>query len=241
MQTTAERRNPVQRSVVVFAVLCGLAVGSVIIVFLALRAPTVAADNAILRPGARSAKPSVFGNNAQPPAAAVKMAPEQVVRSVRAALVRITSYDANDQPIADRNGFVYSADGMIVTSYEAVRGAQSIEVEAPSGEELHVISVMATSRERGLAVLAVAESNLPALEIDSAAPVQIDDRLSGGASVISRDAVNGIELIRTDTTVAPEQAGTPLLNAYGKVVAISTGGNAAVPVRYIPDLLNAIK
>ena len=148
MQTTAERRNPVQRSVVVFAVLCGLAVGSVIIVFLALRAPTVAADNAILRPGARSAKPSVFGNNAQPPAAAVKMAPEQVVRSVRAALVRITSYDANDQPIADRNGFVYSADGMIVTSYEAVRGAQSIEVEAPSGEELHVISVMATSRER---------------------------------------------------------------------------------------------
>ena len=59
--------------------------------------------------------------------------------------------------------------------------------------------------------------------------------------MISRDAVNGIDLIRTDTTVAPEQAGTPLLNAYGKVVAISTGGNAAVPVRYIPDLLNAIK
>lgn len=227
-----------QRSLVIIAVLGGLAVGSAIVVFLALHAPTVAADTTILRPGAHLAKPSVFGTPTPAPAPAVKLPPEQIVRSVGAAMVRITSYDAADQPMAERNGFVYSAEGMIVTSYEAVRGAQSIDAESASGEELHVISIMAASPERGIAVLAVAESSLPALAIDSAAPVQIGERLSGGASVISREAVNGVDRIRTDTAVAP---GTPLLNRYGKVVAIATGGNAAVPVHYIPDLLNAIK
>jgi len=240
IRRSAKLVDPRQRSLILIASLAGFAAGAVVIVILSLHGRPAIAFGPTVQTSSRDAKPSVFGmlTVAAPPA--IKLSPGELARTTRQAIVRVSSYDASDQPIAERNGFVYSADGMIVTSFQAVRGAASIAVETASGEELHVISIMASSPQRDLAILAVSESKLPALAIDAAAPVEVGDRVSAGASIASREAVNGVDVIHTTAAIPVEMTGGPLLNEYGKVIAIATGANSAVPARYIPDLLGAV-
>jgi S1-C subfamily serine protease len=191
-------------------------------------------------------KPSAFGTVLASSAAPdVKLSEPQIVKAGNRAVVMVTGWDPNDQPLAQGPGYVYSANGIIVTSYSAIRGASSLTIETASGAELNVIALMGYSVSRDLAVVAVLEGNLPALETGAGDVVQEGDAVvavgPGNATskgvVGPRRAVGGVDLMQI-TASAP--TGSPVLNEHGKVIGLATlrhGETLAIPSRYIADLL----
>jgi S1-C subfamily serine protease len=160
-------------------------------------------------------------------------------------VVTVTGYDSNDQPLSRGNGYIYSANGIVVTSYSAIRGASSVTVETSRGEELTVIALMGYSPARDLAALAVLEGNLPALENGAEETVQEAEAvsalgLSGAVAqgvLGTRRAIGGVDLIGTNLQA---NAGSPVINRQGKVIGVviqRNGGVFAVPSHYVSDML----
>jgi S1-C subfamily serine protease len=178
----------------------------------------------------------------------VKLTPPQIAKAGNQSVLIVTGYDSNDQPLGQANGYVYSSNGIIVTSYSAIRGASDVAIETPKGDELNVIALMGYSPVRDLAVLAVLEGNLAALETgagevvkegDSAVVIGPDHALSQGI-IGPRRAIGGVDLMPINTQAFP---GSPVLNEHGRVIGLIVkrvaGANAAfaIPSHYISDLL----
>lgn len=224
---------------VAIAVLAGMATAAVTVLAMNWHVPMTreAATGARRAVAGPYAKPSVFGAGSAAPQAptAMRMTGAQLDESAKSSLVTVTGYDADDQPLTTASGYIHSPNGIIVTSYQAVHGATSIDVETASGQELQVIATMAVSPESDLAILAVAESNLPALHPDATAVVQPGERvftaLGQAGTVTGRRVVGHVDAIQTTLPLAP---GAPLFNEYGRVIAVGV-----VPVRYVSELLAA--
>jgi S1-C subfamily serine protease len=231
------------------AVLAGMAAAASFVLISALRGGHDPPRPAARGSSTTSEKPSPFGTaltSASSPD--VKLTAPEIAKAGNRSIVTVTGYDQNDKPIAQGAGYVYSSSGIIVTSYSAIRGASSVTVGAASGEELNVIAVMGYSPSRDLAVLAVLEGNLPALETGAAEIVQEgdavvavgpDNAVSRGA-IGSRRAIGGVDLFQI---TAQASMGSPVLSEHAKVIGLVTGQRPgenvtlAVPSRYISDLL----
>ena len=238
------------RGLVSIAILAGMAAAAAFVVIESLSTfnlPMHASTGVIAKP---AAKPSVFGS-VIPAAKApdIKLPAPQIVKSGNRAVVTVTGYDSNDKPLAQGAGFVYSTNGMIATSFDAIRGASAVKIVTAAGEELSVIALMGYNMNADLAVLAVLEGNLPALESgaseivsegDPVVSIGPDNAFSNG-TVGARRATNGIDMMPI-TAQAPE--GAPVLNEQAKVIGMAIHkrvGKAivtlAVPSHYITDLV----
>jgi S1-C subfamily serine protease len=239
------------RSLLMMAILAGMAAAASFVVIHALRATLKdPLRTSVTTTPIKSAKPSVFGSivtSSVPPD--VKLSSPQLEKAGNRAVVTVTGYDQNDKPVSQGTGYVYSANGIIVTSFTAIRGASSVTIDTASGEELNVIALMGYSPSRDLAVLAVLEGNLPALQTGANEIVQEGDAVVvvGAGNAISkgavgvRRAVGGVDLFQISAGGA---AGSPVLNEHGKVIGMTTrkasGGDTltlAIPSHYISDLL----
>jgi len=228
------------------AVLAGMASAAGMVLFQSVRSPNDPIHLTSRTASVKVEKPSAFGTVLASPAAPdVKLSEPQIAKAGNRAVVMVTGWDANDQPLAKGPGYVYSASGIIVTSYSAIRGASAVTVETASGEELNVIALMGYSVSRDLAVVAVLEGNLPALETGPGEVVQEGDAVvaigPGNATskgvVGPRRAIGGVDLMQI-TASAP--TGSPVLNEHAKVIGLAThrhGEMLAIPSRYISDLL----
>ena len=245
----AEQYKPT--SLLIIAILAGMAVAAGFVAVRSLRTLKDPLKSSSAASSAPYAKPSAFGAKIAPSSLPpdVKVTPSQIAKSSSRSIVVVTSYDQDDKAIAQGPGFVYSSAGIIVTSFSAIRGASSVTVETSTGEELNVIAVMGYSVNRELAVLAVLESNLPALETGAGDVVNEGDAITviGPESAVSqgivgtRRAIGGVDLMQITATAS---AGSPVLNDHGKVIGLAThrrfGGQTltlAVPSHYISDLL----
>jgi len=145
------------------------------------------------------------------------------------------------------SGFVYDMQGHIVTNYHVVEGANTIEVDFPSGYKAYG-EVIGTDPDSDLAVIHV---DAPASELhpltlgDSDAlqvgqvvvaignPFNLDSSMSMGiVSALSRtmDSLRASpsgsyfstgDLIQTDAALNPGNSGGPLLNLSGEVIGIN--------------------
>ena len=246
MAPTVEVSARKHHGLVVIAILLGMATAAVIVLLLALRSPASSANAASAAPG-QAGRPSPFGSPIARPITPpdVKLSPADIAKSGIRSVVTVVGYDGADKPLAQAKGYVYSSSGIIVTSFSAIRGASSVEVETSNGEELNVIALMGYSPSRDLAVLAVLEGNLSSLETTD------DDAMPEGSAVFAlgtggaisqgtvgpRRAVGGVDLIAIG---APAAAGSPVVNDHGKVigVAVKRGGSFVVPSHYISDLIS---
>lgn len=224
------------------AILSGVATAAGIVVAMAMRS-TAKASTVSLSPVARSGdRPSPFGRKAP-----VMASPETIPKSnvSASAVVTVTGYDSNDQPLSRANGYIYSTNGIVVTSYSAIRGASSVTIETSRGEELTVIALMGYSPTRDLAALAVLEGNLPALQNGAEETSQEGEAVSvlafnGGVAqgtLGPRRAIAGVDLIGINLQATP---GSPLINRHGKVIGLVSrrnGGLFAIPSHYVSDML----
>lgn len=166
------------------------------------------------------------------------------------SVVHITSrtqvFDFFRGPIPDEgtgSGFIYDAQGHIVTNHHVIANADEIEVILADGSR-HRAQVVGTDAYNDLAVIRV-----PGLDTDRFRPLPIGStqNLKVGMPVIAignpfgldRTLTTGVisalgrtierrdqaalgEMIQTDAAINPGNSGGPLLNLRGEVIGVNT-------------------
>ena len=166
------------------------------------------------------------------------------------------------------SGFIYSANGLILTNNHVVAGADSINVVLADGRS-YSGSVGATDPAHDLAVVKIAATGLPVVTIGSSASLQvgqlaiaIGDPLGTYANTVTTGVISGLNrqlptgrrqvggglsgLIQTDAAINPGNSGGPLLDAAGRVIGDNTaiassaqGIGFAVPIDVARPLMTS--
>jgi S1-C subfamily serine protease len=187
------------------------------------------------------------------PTTAVTLVPEgssvhDLVVAVRPSIVAIhTTVSQTDffgqrvQGEAAGSGFVWSADGYVVTNNHVVEGAVDIMVTFGDGSS-EVADLVAADPRSDLAVLRVDRDDLVPLAIGDSEEIRVGDPVVAignaldlgaeptvtGGMVSAKDrtieTVNGVlvHLLQTDAAISSGNSGGPLLDLNGRVVGINT-------------------
>ena len=185
---------------------------------------------------------------------------EQLARDPR-------SYDLMNVPAGAGTGFVWSADGYIVTNYHVVEGANAVMITLQD-QSSWPAKIVGLAPERDLAVLKISPpaGKLIALPLgDSTAlsvgrkvlaignPFGLDATLTTGVvSALGREIESPNQrkignVIQTDAAINPGNSGGPLLNSQGQLVGVNTmiyspsGASAgigfAIPVNTVKEVV----
>jgi serine protease Do len=207
-------------------------------------------------PPANATSAPVVASSAAPASAGTN--PEVAVAAkVRSAVVTISSTTGNQIGLFGvptggvGSGFIIDSNGLILTNAHVVEGATQLTVALEDGRELDA-RVVASDSALDLAVVKVAATGLPTVEIGSSADLQVgqlvvaigsplgaftDSVTSGilsatGRTITVTDAVsrqrNTIDnLLQTDAAINEGNSGGPLLDASGRVIGINTAEAAS--------------
>jgi serine protease Do len=177
------------------------------------------------------------------------------------------------------SGVILDADGYIVTNAHVVQGAHRVQVQVPAERRpaqrsilnprprLLNADIVAADDETDLAVLKVAETNLPALPIADSdqvhpgqlvlafgSPLGLDSSVTMGVvSAVARqlEPDDPMIYIQTDASINPGNSGGPLVDIDGRVVGINTlilsqsGGNEglgfAAPSNIVRNIFDQVR
>ena len=182
----------------------------------------------------------------QPAANTTGLSVHSIYELARKGVVKITvSTGANPlggSSQAQGSGFVYDADGHILTNQHVVDGAQSVSVQFWNGKS-YTAHVVGTDASTDLAVLKVdaPSSVLFPLTLGDSSKVAVGDNVvaigspfglqetvtSGIVSALHREMTspNNFAIddsIQTDAAINHGNSGGPLLNAQGKVIGVTS-------------------
>ena len=158
------------------------------------------------------------------------------------SLVRITGFRMGEASCG--TGFFAGADGLILTTYRAIRGAEDLQVEAAGTGVIDNVQVAAYDAALNVAVVQV--------------PLQRSDSLPIATDAVDRSFVWGFSypecgpavttLTRLTTTVGSELGlesemvdggqGGPLIDNTGAVVGLATGPTTALPIAAAESILD---
>jgi serine protease DegQ len=164
------------------------------------------------------------------------------------------------------SGVIVSQDGYVLTNHHVVEAADEIQVALSDGRSL-AAELVGTDPETDLAVLRVAQNELPTLTLARAEDLRVGDVVlaignpfgvgqtvtMGIVSALGRShlGINTFEnYIQTDAAINPGNSGGALVDAAGNLVGINTaifsrsGGNMgigfAIPVSIIKEVMEQI-
>lgn len=128
-------------------------------------------------------------------------------------------------------------NGLVITNFHVVRGAQAVEVGLKDGRKLPADPV-ALAPDLDLAVLRIDAKDLPALHLGDSDKLQVGDFVvaignpfnlgqtvtSGIISAMNRPLGQGDSrrFIQTDAPINPGNSGGPLIDLHGDVVGINS-------------------
>lgn len=185
-----------------------------------------------------------FGNNGNTVYVSGDTSLADLVDSVKDSVVTVSVTTENGSGFG--SGFVYTADGYIITNYHVIDDAKSIYVictdgrelkaEYIDGDELSDVAVIMV-RNLGLEPLAIGDSDALRVGEDVIAIGTPNDIEYAGT--VTKGIVSGVkrkvrvyeeagylsktmEMIQTDTTLNHGNSGGPLLNMRGEVIGINT-------------------
>ena len=167
---------------------------------------------------------------------------------------------------AHGSGFVYSADGYIVTNHHVVNAASDIKVKLNDGRELPA-RLIGSDERTDLALLKVDARRLPVLKLGNSKKLEVGEWVlaigspfgfehSATAGIVSakgRSLPNGnyVPFIQTDVAINPGNSGSPLFNLKGEVVGINSqiysgsggfmGVSFAIPIDLARDVIQQLK
>ena len=146
---------------------------------------------------------------------------------------------AYGQAVSAGSGFIWSADGYIVSNYHVVDGADSITVTTHDGTE-YAATLIGGDSSNDIALLKAEAQNLRPVSIGHSENLIVGDRVAavgnalgeltstltvGYVSAIDRIVTTEgtqINMIQTDAAINSGNSGGPLFNMKGEVVGITT-------------------
>lgn len=206
-------------------------------------------------------KPWLFGvrdRNARPRAVTARgeLAPDEkstieLFRSVSPSVVYITSkavqqspfsLNAMEVPQGTGSGFVWDANGYIVTNFHVIKDAQAADVTLADHSTWQA-QLVGVAPDKDLAVLRIdaPKSVLPAIAVGTSSDLEVgqkvfaignpfgfDQTLTTGVisglgreiESVTRRPIEGV--IQTDAAINPGNSGGPLLDSAGRVIGINT-------------------
>ncbi len=186
--------------------------------------------------------------------ARIELSPSQVFQAVASAVAVVTAQRAMGGG-NQGSGFLIDPDGVVVTNFHVVAGAEAIEVKLKNGRTFAVTGVVAFDPEQDICVLKIDASDLPAVSLGDSrqlapgakvlvigAPLGLDYTITNGLFSGSRTSF-GQAALQFSAPISPGNSGGPLLDAQGRVVGITTfmlGGqnlNFAIPIEAVQALI----
>ncbi len=139
------------------------------------------------------------------------------------------------EDIAYGSGFVFSADGYILTNHHVIADADTLTVVMNDGTE-YPATVIGSDSYNDIAVLKIEATGLTVMPIGDSDSVKVGEMaiaignplgedLSGSVTVGYISAVNRVvqsnAYLQTDAAINPGNSGGPLLNANGQVIGVN--------------------
>lgn len=143
------------------------------------------------------------------------------------------------QSAASGSGFIYSADGYIITNYHVIESASSIKVTLYDGKSYDA-QLVGYDESNDVAVLKIDAKNLTPVTIGDSDNLNVGDSViaignplgeltfsltSGAVSALDREVTMSnnvtMELIQTDCAINSGNSGGALFNLYGEVIGIT--------------------
>ncbi|WP_413084439.1 DegQ family serine endoprotease [Tepidimonas sp.] len=133
------------------------------------------------------------------------------------------------------SGFVYSADGFIMTNAHVVEGAEEVIVTLPDKREFKA-RVVGADKRTDVALVKIEASGLKPVRIGDVerlkvgewvlaigSPFGLDNTVTAGiVSAKQRETGDFLPFIQTDVAINPGNSGGPLINMRGEVVGINS-------------------
>ncbi len=194
---------------------------------------------------------------AGPYAHLTELTPEQIYARCAPAVFYVEIYDEYGWCIKTGSGFFIRSDGLAITNYHVISGADSASITvSDTGEIYNVAGVYDYSAAEDWAVLQIDGSGFQTLEIGDpgydvggatvyaiGSPLGLQNTISAG--IISNPARldGGMTYIQMSAAISPGSSGGALLNKYGQVIGITsatyTDGqnlNLSIPLTYLEDM-----
>lgn len=143
------------------------------------------------------------------------------------------------QSAASGSGFIYSADGHIITNYHVIESASSIKVTLYDGKSYDA-QLVGYDESNDVAVLKIDAKDLTPVTIGDSDNLNVGDSViaignplgeltfsltSGAVSALDREVTMSnnvtMELIQTDCAINSGNSGGALFNLYGEVIGIT--------------------
>lgn len=131
-------------------------------------------------------------------------------------------------------GFIFSANGYIVTNEHVIRGATRIEVTLVDGR-IFVARIVGADRDSDIALLKIEADGLPVTPLGSSGSMRVGDYViaighpfdyehtvtAGIVSALNRETEDGAHMLQTDAGINPGNSGGPLFNISGEAIGIN--------------------
>ena len=168
---------------------------------------------------------------------AAELSAEQVYAKCSPAVFYIEVANKTGKVFASGSGFFISSDGTAVTNYHVIDGAYSAAITLPTGAEYNVLGVYDYNEDEDWAILKIGGSGFSYLELGNAStvvggakcyaigsPKGLQNTISDG--IISNPAqdLGGMTFIQISAAISHGSSGGALLNKYGQVIGITSGG-----------------
>lgn len=193
-----------------------------------------------------------------PNAVPKEMTPAELFAQKSPAVILIVGQNGRGGVVGLGSGFFISSDGVIVTNHHVAQMAPSLTVRCSNGRSLRVETIMASDPKADLAILKVAATDLPFIELTDRTPV-IGTKVyaignpEGLTNSFSEGLISGLRdwgsrgrFLQTTAPISSGSSGGPLMTADGRVVGVTTATlgegqnlNLAVPASRIFPLLRS--
>jgi len=181
-----------------------------------------------------------------------------ISRVANGSVVSIVVSDKDGHPVAQGSGFLISKDGRIVTNYHVIKNGSSAVIKLPDGAFFAVDGVLASDRNRDVAIIKAHGNNFRMLTLGDSDRLQVGEEVVAIGSplslksTVSNGIISGIRTVEEEggkflqitVPISPGSSGGPLFNMAGKVVGITTshlkGGenlNFAIPINDVKPML----
>jgi len=175
-------------------------------------------------------------------AVAPDVLPEDVDATVRDRLARFTATRFGTDPTCGTGVFV-GRNGLLLTTYSAIRGAEELEVTLPDGTRIgREIGVAAWDTRNNVALLKLPVANTDSLSLTTNVSDEQYGWIAahpqcGAASVnrlqVGRWANRPVGLLELADSVQHGEQGGPIFNQAGAVIGLAMGALEAVPADHV--------